>query len=205
MNINKKCMVIRHAVKRDEQAGSLRGIHFTPDYMVATDANILAVVTYPDQFKPEDVPEMIKTGNKEDIQSFTLLPCDITLPKGKSRVIPCLNDLYVDVESTNQNGQARLMSTDLKSTQDMKVDKIEGEFPDIERPLEVERGEPILSITFNAKLLGKLCDMVKEFSESKTYSPTPVRLDFYGSKKAVVFETVSDDQILKGCIMPMVF
>ncbi len=198
MNLNKLNLEVVRAASKDASRYNLNALHITPNYTEATNGHILARMTYPVQFEPGDVPEVIKTGKKEDIIPF-MVPIDalkgIKFPKKVS--LPMLADLYIDVEATNGNGNAKFGMTDLQTTTQPEIRKIDGEYPDTEAC--VPKGEPVFEISLDGRYLATLAEMASGLN----IRTGGITLRFYGFNSPAVMTAHNEEQEFYGLIMPM--
>jgi hypothetical protein len=200
MNINKLNLEVSKCASKEESR-YLNGVHFTKNYTEATNGSILARITYPVQFDPEEMPAQIKTDKKENMKDF-LVPLngikDIKFPK--KACLPILNDVYIDVQSTNDNGIARFVSTDLQTTPVTEIRKVDGEFPDTNQIWPKDE-EAVFEICLDPEYLKKLCEIADQCYDRSG----DIRLTFYGVEKPVkVFAyNANTTQEFTGIIMPI--
>lgn len=199
MNINKLNLEVGHCASKEESRYHLSNIHFTQEYTEASNGHILARITYPIQFDPADLPENIKTKPKEEIKDFLIPLSGVKEIKFQKKVnIPCLADVYVDVDETNNNGNAKFISTDLQTTPITEIKKIDGEFPDSNQIFPTQ--EPVFEICLDPSYLEIFCKITKEFGKHPH-----VKLTFYNIDSPVLVESYNQDtkQNFTGLIMPM--
>lgn len=198
MNINKANIIVGKCASTDESKYHLNSIHFTKDFTESTNGHILARMSYPEpQFDPADVPDVIKTGPKELIQPF-IIPVkalkDVKFPKRSS--LPVLMDLYVDVDSTNQNGNAKFGMTDLQTTSTPEVKKMEGEFPETDRVWPTIA--PVIEICVNPAYLKTMCDIAGGMGDK-------IKLTLYDANSPIKVSARDNNtqQEFTGLVMPM--
>lgn len=202
MNFNKLNLEVGKCASTEESRYHLNGIHFTPEYTEATNGHILARVTYPPQWDDEYPDAHIKTAPKNTIKPF-VVPAksvkEIKMPKKST--LPCLNDAYVDVETTNLNGTAKFMSTDLETTPVVEVRKIDGEFPDTEAVWPDDE-KVVFEISVDARYLSKMADIAASFGGKHSAGCT---LTFWGNDSPMKISAYSGDteQTFTGLIMPI--
>ena len=198
MNLNKNNLEVIKAASNEASRYQLDSIHITKDFTECTNGHILARMSYPKQFDPEDLPATVKTGKKEDIIPFAI-PVDglkgIKFPKKIS--LPVLADLYVDVDYTNSNGNSKFGMTDLQTTTSPEIRKNEGEYPDTE--VIMATGEPIFEISLDGRYLSILALMAAGLNAREG----GITLKFYGFNHPAVITAHNDEQEFKGLIMPM--
>jgi len=198
MNLNKLNLEVAKAASKETGRYNLNSIHFTKDYTESSNGHIMARVTYPEQFDPSEVPDLIKTGKKEDIQEF-MIPADslkgVKFPKKIS--LPVLKDLYVDVESTNSNGSAKFGMTDLETTIQPEIRKMEGEYPNVNACIPTS--EPIFEVSLDGRYLAMMATIAAQFQERTG----EITLHFHSFTSPVVITAFNESQKFKGLIMPM--
>jgi len=80
------------------------------------------------------------------------------IPK-KSRVLPILGNIALDVEQTNANGNAVFAVTDLENPQVFKPRKVEGDFPTYQAVMP--RSKPKMTIGFKREVFENVLDTMK--------------------------------------------
>jgi DNA polymerase III sliding clamp (beta) subunit (PCNA family) len=202
MNLNTANLMVGKAASTDPMRVGLQSIHVTATHTEATNGHILARVSLPFQHDCEELPLSIKTENAEYIEPFTIpakAAMSIKLFKSKGN-IPCLSDsLYVDVEKTNMNGTARFMATDRETTIMPELNKIDGDFPDIDRAIPTpDADHPPYHTRLNIAYLETLLAIAKSIGSEF------ITLD--GGTKYVMAPVVltakTDNQTFTGVIMP---
>lgn len=200
MNINKLNLEISQCASKEEGRYHLNGVHFTKDYTESTNGHVLGRITYPTQMDIEELPAQIKSDLKDKIDDF-IVPLrgikDLKFPQ--KVILPILQYVYVDVESTNKNGVARFSSTDLETTPVTEIRKIDGEFPETDRVWPKEE-EAVFEICIDSNYLKIMADIASKFSKHGG-----CKLTFYGIDSPVKIHAYNSDtdQTFTGVIMPM--
>ena len=205
MNINTANLMVGKAAGTELSRPGIMGIRVTATHTEATNGHILARVTLPEQFPPEDLPAAIKTEDAEYLEPFTIpaKPAMAIKPfkMKKYTSIPCLDGtIYVDVEKTNVNGTAIFSATDRETTINPIIEKIQDQYPDTDRVIPNFEGEDGLFHTrLNITYLETLLAIAKATgSEYVTFDGRG------GEFQPVVLKTENrDGQKFLGIIMPV--
>ena len=169
---SKAHFAVRHAASKDATRFNLNGIHFKADGTTeATDGHILIRVKAetPSGDEYPSVPG-VEASNGEALKEF-ILPTEAaeravkSIPKGR-QTMPVLSNVGLDVKSTNENGAARFITTDLETTAVTEGRKIDGEFPKTDQliPKVADDAEPTFVIDLN--LMERIVKAAKEFGGS---------------------------------------
>jgi uncharacterized small protein (DUF1192 family) len=161
MNLNTANLKVGLAASKDPLRTHIQTIHVTKEYTEATNGSILARIGLPEQFDTEDLPGSISTKDANELEPFcipTKAAMDIKTFKGR---IPCLNDtVYIDVEKTNQNGNARFISTDLESTRTPEIQKANVDYPKTDQVFP-HKAQPVFEAWLSVEELEKLIKIMK--------------------------------------------
>jgi|SRR3990167_99455 len=197
MNLNKANLAVGAAASVDPTRPNINSIHITDKFTEATNGHILARVDLPFQFDPLDVPASCPTEKAETIQPFTIPAKAVASIKMlRYRSLPiCNEELFVDVEKTNSGETAYFNATDTISTISPKIEKINNDYPDTDRVVNIND-----EVKFHTCLnIGYLQTLL---SIAKTAGCSHVTIDGYEAKnKPVVFKSI-DGQGFFGLIMP---
>jgi hypothetical protein len=204
MNINTNNLLVARASSKDPSRLALQSVYFTKTATVATDGHILARITYPaKQYDDAELPAKDGEGPKgkaADVTPF-LIPADAvkSIKAYKSKSMPILSQVYVDVPKTNENGSAHFWATDLESVTAPAIKKLDATFPPYEQVIPKADKKPLLTIGFNPALLGRACDIA---SKAGLVGCT---FKFYDEESAVLIEghNVETDQDVQIIVMPM--
>lgn len=205
MNINKNnLLAAKIAAGKNDNRSVLRNLHFTPEYVEALDGHRAIRITYPDQIKPEDLPEDIKTAPKEEIKPFLISAetlKDIKFPKTNKSSPTFMTQAFIDVERTNSNGSAYMTLSNLESKQTPEFKKSEEVFPNVDGIFP--KGKPTLQIAVNPNYLSELSDIAGTIT--KDAGNPCMLLSFYGPLNPFLLEAVdfSANQKMSGLLMPM--
>ena len=202
MLYSKSQLAARHAASTDPTRFNLNGVHFKADGSTeASDGHMLIQVS-PLGTDPQAFPASagINYTEGETLVPFILPSATVnqlakSIPKA-GKGFPILANAALDVASTNANGAARFVVTDLETSGEVKGEKIAGEFPNTSQVIP-ERGE--VTFAMNLEFLEKVIKAAKEFApKSKcrvakfyatdTLSPVRIELDDaeHGEMLAVV-------------------
>lgn len=203
MNINAANLKVGLAASTDPARTQINTIHITRGYTEATNGHMLARVSLPFQYDPEEVPIMCPTGKAEDIIPFAVMakPAMAIKPMKSNRRIsmPCIDgNVFIDVTETNSNGTAAFSSTDLESTISPKLTKLDGDYPDTDKVIPTD--EPDFKVLVSIEHLQTLLTIAKATGaetvllsgESKGIKP--LCLDS---------ENINTMQTFKGILMPI--
>jgi hypothetical protein len=167
MLIPRKALEVVRAASKDQTRQALCGILIEPDgSTVATNGHSLV------RFKPtylDDAKEFpaIDGCNPVDevlsLRPFILGSESVSillkaLPK-KSRVLPILGNIALDVAATNNNGNAVCATTDLENPQIFKPRKVDAEFPTYQAVMP--RSKPKMTIGFKREVFENVLDTLK--------------------------------------------
>jgi DNA polymerase III sliding clamp (beta) subunit (PCNA family) len=195
--------MVGKAASTDAARVNLNSIHVTKDYTEATNGHILARVSVPFQWEREDLPEQIPTSG-ETLTPF-IVPAKAAMSfktfkaKGKYNNIPSLADaLYVDVEKTNSNGAAYFTATDRESTINPTLQKIDMDFPDIDRVIPFYEGDDIFHVRLNISYLETLLAIAKG-TGSEFVNIDGVK----GNNRPLLLRTENNGQKFTDVIMPV--
>ena len=204
MNINTANLMVGKAASTDAIRMNLNSIHVTAGYTESTNGHILARVSLPFQYDPEELPVVIKTEDAEYLEPF-IIPAKpamaIKLFKSKGN-IPCLSDaLYIDVEKTNMNGTARFIATDRETTITPELNKIDADYPETDRVIPTT--EPTYHVKLNISYLEILLAIAKSTgAEFVTIDGNSQPKTDYGTAP-VLLKSEHNGQIFTGVIMPV--
>jgi hypothetical protein len=121
----------------------------------------------------------------------------LKVPSGKS-TIPFMGRQIL--QGLVQDGErVSFKATDMATTQETQMMKIEGDYPDPAGVLTKPNGAPLISIAFDADLLARVCEVAK----SLKIKNNKVTLDFYESESPAFFKSEGEKQTLSGVIMPL--
>jgi DNA polymerase III sliding clamp (beta) subunit (PCNA family) len=164
MNINAANLKVALAASNDATRLGLTGINFTTKGTEATNGHILARISYPDQIQADDVPNTCPTGAAADLKSFIIPATAIkSLKTYKVKSLPNLTDsIFVDVDATNANGTAKFTSTNLDEISAPSINKIDAQFPDVERVIPTTAPDYIVGM--NIEYLIHLLTIAKSVS-----------------------------------------
>ena len=202
MNINKNNLLVTKVASKDDSREALKCIRFTKEYTEATDGHRLVRITYPEQIKQDDLPENIKTGDAQEIKEF-IIPAtstkDIKFYKGP---VDFMDQAFVNVESTNANGSANFISTDLENTSSPEIKKVESQWPATDKVWP--EGTPIFEVAVNAQYLEDLCNIAKSLDKDKR-SNHPVIMRFFGPNLGITLEAkdFGVGQTMTALLMPV--
>lgn len=188
MLLKKESFHVAKAASDDATRYGLTGILVEPDgSTVGTDGHILL------KYSPKNVPEQTEypmiDGFSDASDTTPLVP--FILPKAdalaiakmpeKSRHLPILQYVALDVPRTNANGNAYFTSTNLETVTQVAPKKIDGRFPEYDRVIPAkERGG--ITIGFTLSVLEKALATMKAcgvtvFSMNVVDATAPVRID----------------------------
>jgi len=207
MNINKKNLLV---TKFTEKGGrpALSGVHFTPDYTEATNGHMAVRISYPEQIKPEDLPEEIHTAPAGEIKPFLVSAealGDVKFYKsGKNAPLPWMEQVYVDVNQTNANGRACFYATNMESKSAQEIAKMEDQYPDTDKVWPGSKA-PILQICVDPDYMKELAEIAVKVSQKDSRKHGAMLLSIYGPMEPVRIETcdLSAGQSMDAILMPM--
>lgn len=203
MNINVSNLKVGLAASNDETKKAFQSIHVTKDYTEATNGTIMARVSLPHQYESEDIPSCVQTSAADKLEPF-LVPAKAMMKirpltqKRKCSRISCLDgQLYVDVEKTNQNCNAKFFSSDIESTICTELQKADYYYPDIDRV--IPDGTPLFHASYRIEYLETLLAIAKSVGSER------IMLDLHDPKRPLVLSAEKDGQSFTGLIMPHVW
>lgn len=207
MNLNTANLKVVAAASNDDIRRNLNGIHVTPHYTEATNGHILARVSLPTQYEPDELPVSCPTEAAENLKPF-IIPTSgvkgLKTFKARSRYgsIPCLEDtLYIDVKETNLNGHAKFAATDREQTITPIIRKIDAEYPETERIMPTE--EESFHISLDANYMITLLEIAKGVLNG----PRNTKVEFwaYGKNKPFKITAANSDtgQSMTALVMPL--
>lgn len=206
MLVSKAQLTVRHAASKDTSRYNLNGIRFEADgRTVATDGHRLYTVTA-EVPSDDDYPNVADVENTSEPLEPFILPSETAdrvrkaIPK-KQRA-PILEYARLDVASTNANGSARFVTTDIENAQVVEGRKIEGEFPDW-RKVMPEEGKAQVTVTLNWQYLADIGKALNEFAPGSRGKA--VKLEITDALSPVKFTATDPDSGAEftGIIMPM--
>lgn len=203
MNINGNNLLVSKASSKDDTRYNLKSVYFTKTATVATDGHILARITYPLQYDDAELPAKDGEGPKGKAEEITpfLIPAEAvkSIKAYKSKSLPMLTQIYVDVPKTNANGSAHFWATDLESVTAPAIKKMDAKFPPYEQIIPKTDKKPILTIGLDPALMGRACDIASKAGL------TGATFKFYDENSAVLIEgrNVETDQDVQIIVMPM--
>ena len=211
---SKAHFAVRHAASKDATRYNLNGIHFKTDGTTeATDGHILCRVkaaTPPGDEYPT-VPG-VYFGEGEALQSF-ILPLEAadravkSIPKATRTSMPVLSHTALDVKSTNENGNARFVATDIETATVTEGKKIEVEFPKTENVIPKVAEDAVPTFVLNLQLMERIIKAAKEFKGPKARDLAAAFYVSEGKDAAIspILIRMKDPNIgeLEAVIMPM--
>jgi len=212
MLYSKAHLAVRHAASADAARFNLNGVHFEADGTTeATDGHMLlrATVATPPMEEFPAVGELPEGDSAGPIVPF-ILPIDVADRLAKSIPtrprMPVLAHAALDAESTNANGRARFVATNLEGVTITEGEKIDGEYPKTSQIREPVKRDARFAFRMNLRLLERVVKAAKEFERAHGQSTKdPLVADFYMtdglSPVAVVIER--DGDTLEAIVMPM--
>ena len=195
MIINKKALVLKEVLPRDEERGPINNLLITSQKTIATDGQILAEIENLPQELIEEFPKVDIPLNKDPVllSPKTIEKIEKNLPKKPQLSI--LNNFVIG----RQNGEIKIITTDLENKTIVSQKVIEGEYPNTE--IVYPQGEPKVKIRVSIDLLRTLVRVVGRFT-NRDYPG--VDLSIYGEDKPILFEYSNNEDVkTKGLIMPM--
>ena len=203
MLLSKQALAVSAVASKDSFRIGITGIRVESDgSTIATDGHRLV------KFTPANVPESsdfpgvegLNVAAAGELEPFTL-PVDAckaisrTLPR--KATIPILAFAGVDVEQTNANGHAVIVTTDLENPQVFRPQKIEGNFPRYENV--IPEGTPTVKIAFNPRYMAELCKLLA----TTAGKDNAVTLSLYADDKPMRLDATGDDGSAIAVLMPM--
>lgn len=205
MNINTANLKVGLAASKDESRKYIQTIHFTSKFTEATNGHILARVSLPaNQYPVHEIPASCPTDDAGKIIPFSVMAAPAMKiktmkQKNKYSSIPCLEDaLYIDVTATNANGSARFSATDRETTITPELQKVEGDFPELDRVIpNTETEKPCFSANFKIGSLETLLTI------AKSTGAEVVTIYGLGDYRPMKIEAGANGQDFVGVIMPV--
>jgi hypothetical protein len=184
----------------DDAKAIFRGVYVTPKASYVTDGRLAVRVS-----APESQPSLFNTMDGiEPAEWFTpfIVDRETALLIAKNAPKKTSDDdaqlIAVDV-STEVNGQATVAVNDLLRQAVIRSNKVEGEYPDIDK-LTPAKKNATLTICFNAELLAALTATVNKFC--KSHGTGSVILRFTNANAGMRIDADGIGQTLTALLMP---
>ena len=203
MNVNKQNLEVVRAASKDSSRLAIQVLRFEQGGTVATNGNMLATVTYPEQLKGSELPKGLPEGNAEDLTPFSI-PADSIKELARSipkrSCLPALRNAFLDVAGTNSNGSAKFSATDLELTTPTEVRKVDMNFPNCEHvfPKDSDLSD---RIGFNPDLLIDALTIVRNVMSEKGRACV-VRFGGENTPMLIEGECFETGQVVKVVVMP---
>ena len=194
---------------KDECRPALQSVRITPEYTEATDGHVaVRVLNEPNGIAPEDFPKVdgcdptvtfpnYEPGEGGKLPGF-LLPVGaakkITKAIPTNGKLPCLRRVAFDPVAES------FAVTDLETPTTYRPREVEGTYPNVDAIWP--KGEPVLTVAFNAKILGPVLAFMAEHTEKGQHK---IELDLYDPNSAMVVRAIDEDtrQEMKAIVMPL--
>jgi len=200
MIYNKLNLSITDFCSKDDRRQELTGVFFTKNKTIATDSYIAIEVETP----PIDIKEFPKVLETEEMKGSFIIPVkavnkiNSNIPKSipKSANLPIIeNAIFVKSKKNGDFNEVEFATTDLEQIDKVQTRDLIGDYPKIEEVYPT--GEPDYKVTFNPKLLKKICDFwIKNGKEEMT-------LECFNGKPTII-KGKFNEQKVKAMIMPII-
>jgi hypothetical protein len=201
--LNRQNFEIADLASEDEDRISLCGILVSPTGTAVTDGRMAMAVSSVEDNAPSLFANFEGVEVAESFTPFILdkesaLRISKAIPKGDSEV-PEAKYAVIDAES--ENGDTAVISVNDIFRQDiMRVKKISGNFPDIDRVMP-DPEKASFTIAFNPDLLADVLKTVARFC--KNAASTSITMRVFSEREGIRIDAASLTQTLRAVVMPL--
>lgn len=207
MLINKLNTEAAKFVSTDQSRPALNAVHITEKYIEATDGHIIVRIDLP-KASESDFPTIPGFEPSKNSLAGTLVESGAfarlgkRIPSRKSKELEALPILKNARLAMNGDNSVKAGTTDLECPIVSELPIIEGPYPNTDKIVFEDNGDPVIAIAFNASNLRDVCDLCLKAANPRTHQ---VIFKFYSPFQGAEFSTHNPDtdQNVRGIIMPL--